>query len=519
MKKSIWVVMITFIILSVFASTVLASQPIKVFVEGKPVVFDVQPVLEGGRVLVPVRAIFEVLGAAVEWDGKTGTVYAEKDDFYVEFSVNDQQADINGYKEDMDVPARIINKRVLVPLRFAGEAFNAVVKWDSKTFTVNIDYKKPASFGLSQPERIGSTEYDEKFYPDFFDLLPDGSFLLQGTEIAYDEVVEAYYAKYLVIYFYDAKTGEVDKIIHEDMDTARYMGWFTHVLPGGRLMVERYIEMEDTVRTVLFNFDPRTGKLTEALKVPDNDSSHISFRGDIVYQLDEGDQADLYLLRLNGETVKLTDTPNVSETLPWWSPNGKKIAVISIPVDTQKKQYISVINADGTGRVDLSYPVEYLTSLEWSPDSEMLTYKKEEYFTGNENTNGIWVVNADGTSGAFVPGTRDMINPNWSPSNNLFAWEYREASAGYRVVMLKKDGTVLARTGRTRGNPAWSSDGQIMAYNSYGEIWLLQPEGDRASRMFSGDADIISWTKSGDEVYFILGNRVWKSRLVSVAFE
>ena len=54
------------------------NEKIKVIIDIKNVKFDVPPTIVNGRTLVPLRAIFEALGATVEWDDATQTVTSEK---------------------------------------------------------------------------------------------------------------------------------------------------------------------------------------------------------------------------------------------------------------------------------------------------------------------------------------------------------------------------------------------------------------------------------------------------------
>ncbi len=51
---------------------------VRVFVDNQPVAFDVPPAITGGRVLVPLRGVFERLGAVVAWDDATQTVLAQR---------------------------------------------------------------------------------------------------------------------------------------------------------------------------------------------------------------------------------------------------------------------------------------------------------------------------------------------------------------------------------------------------------------------------------------------------------
>ena len=58
----------------ILAVPTFAEENVKVYVDDVQVEFDVQPQLIGGRTMVPLRAIFEALGADVFWDSKTETI-------------------------------------------------------------------------------------------------------------------------------------------------------------------------------------------------------------------------------------------------------------------------------------------------------------------------------------------------------------------------------------------------------------------------------------------------------------
>jgi len=129
-------VLVSLAFLLCFASA--ASATIQVTVNDKAVVFDSPPVIEKGRTLVPLRAICESLGATVEWDGRTNTVTAIKDSTTVKLTIGKTIAYKNGVAVKLDVPARIINNRTMVPVRFVGEAMGADVAWDGATQTVAV---------------------------------------------------------------------------------------------------------------------------------------------------------------------------------------------------------------------------------------------------------------------------------------------------------------------------------------------------------------------------------------------
>jgi len=114
------------------------AQEIKVLVNGAAVTFDQPPIIENGRTLVPLRAIFEALGADVEWEHSTQTVTAVKDDITIVLKIGDAFLTKNGERIALDVPAKIVGGRTLVPARAVAESFGADVQWDQATRTVTI---------------------------------------------------------------------------------------------------------------------------------------------------------------------------------------------------------------------------------------------------------------------------------------------------------------------------------------------------------------------------------------------
>ena len=100
--------------------------------------FDVAPIIENGRTLVPMRKIFESLGAKVEWDGETQTVTAVRVNDKISLQIGSYTLIKNGQRINLDVPAKIINGRTLVPIRAISNTLGALVDWDDETQTVMI---------------------------------------------------------------------------------------------------------------------------------------------------------------------------------------------------------------------------------------------------------------------------------------------------------------------------------------------------------------------------------------------
>jgi hypothetical protein len=112
---------------------------IRVLVDGTPVRFvDQGPVMRGSRVLVPLRGVFERLGANVVWDRATNTVNATRGERMVKLPLNGTTATVGGQTITLDEPAMVLNGRALVPLRFLGESLGATVDWRAADLTVTI---------------------------------------------------------------------------------------------------------------------------------------------------------------------------------------------------------------------------------------------------------------------------------------------------------------------------------------------------------------------------------------------
>jgi len=116
-----------------------ADRPISVTLNGQPILFDVAPALVSGRLLVPVRALGEALGAKVFWDEASQTVLLTRDQTVIHLTLGQAEAEVSGQMVQLDVPAERRGGRVLVPLRFIAETFKLTVQWDTATQTAILN--------------------------------------------------------------------------------------------------------------------------------------------------------------------------------------------------------------------------------------------------------------------------------------------------------------------------------------------------------------------------------------------
>jgi hypothetical protein len=119
-------------------STQELEKGVKVYYKGSKIKFDVAPRIENGRALVPMRAIFEAMGATVQWKSSTNTAIARRGDTEIKLVINSYIAYVNGYEVFLDVPAKIVDGRTLVPARFISEALGCVVTWGEADSMVGI---------------------------------------------------------------------------------------------------------------------------------------------------------------------------------------------------------------------------------------------------------------------------------------------------------------------------------------------------------------------------------------------
>lgn len=165
MKK---VLSLLFAIMMITPLTVHCEDDITVILNGAELAFDVPPQIIDGRTLVPMRAIFEALGAEVEWSQELQTVVAEKDDMFITMTIGvnvftvGNLTDSISEKFELDVPPQIIDGRTLVPVRAISESLDCEVEWNGDTRTVIIKSTEPAVTPQpTTPPSDISIEYDD----------------------------------------------------------------------------------------------------------------------------------------------------------------------------------------------------------------------------------------------------------------------------------------------------------------------------------------------------------------------
>jgi len=151
-KKLLKLLLASVIFISLFTVNAMAADNIKVILNGSELVFDVAPQLVNGKTMVPMRKIFEALGAEVNWISETQTITAEKENIVIIMQIGSPVISVNGNDIELDTAPFLAEGKTFVPLRAAAEGLSADVKWDSETRTVTIsaEAKAAADYILSK---------------------------------------------------------------------------------------------------------------------------------------------------------------------------------------------------------------------------------------------------------------------------------------------------------------------------------------------------------------------------------
>lgn len=126
----------------VFTPTVYAAesrQEVSIYINGKKTEYPVMPYLQKGVTMVPMRSIFEQLGAEVDWDANTKTVHAMKEYQDISLTIGSKEAIINNVSKELLEAPIVKEGATMVPLRFVGEGLGADVMWLEDTKSVYID--------------------------------------------------------------------------------------------------------------------------------------------------------------------------------------------------------------------------------------------------------------------------------------------------------------------------------------------------------------------------------------------
>ncbi|MDO5804195.1 MAG: copper amine oxidase N-terminal domain-containing protein [Clostridia bacterium] len=121
------------------------NSSIKIILNGEELTFDQPPYIENGTTMVPMRAIFEALGASVDYDTETKAITATKGSTVIKLFANSDTGTVNGKEVTLTSPVANKNGTTMVPLRLVSEALGAEVSWDAETKIITIKNENTSS--------------------------------------------------------------------------------------------------------------------------------------------------------------------------------------------------------------------------------------------------------------------------------------------------------------------------------------------------------------------------------------
>jgi len=139
-KKVAWLLALLSLAAAVgpWGAAAAAEANVRVFLDGRPLSFEKALVLADGYTLVPMRAIFEALGAEVAYESDTKTVTAVREYTTIRYTIGEREATKNGDRVTLPAAGRLLDGVTYVPLRFVARSFGSFVSWEGGSNAVIV---------------------------------------------------------------------------------------------------------------------------------------------------------------------------------------------------------------------------------------------------------------------------------------------------------------------------------------------------------------------------------------------
>ena len=213
---------------------------ISVCVDGKEISFDTAVRILNDRTMVPMRSVFEALGAEIEWDDAAKTVRASRGEHTVSLTVDEDIMTVDQKKIKLDAAPILRDNRTLVPVRAISEALGVSVEWleEIKTVSVITD-KESQSFAELYDLNHNPTEVDSSFVDRYTAI---------GYRADIDDLYETRYSL--------SGEGRIPKATLKENEEN---GW-SQTAPALELNDACYFEQDGNYARVYWNPVNRTGK-------------------------------------------------------------------------------------------------------------------------------------------------------------------------------------------------------------------------------------------------------------------
>jgi eukaryotic-like serine/threonine-protein kinase len=240
-------------------------------------------------------------------------------------------------------------------------------------------------------------------------------------------------------------------------------GPVSYFMPVPSLDGKRVFAVGSQPRGELQRYDPKTQKFETYLTAMSVDGVDFSKDGQwVTYTMYP--EGSLWRSKADGsERLQLTYPPMIAG-LPRWSPDRKQIAFggTERPGGGQK---IYVISADGGAAQQLHPADQNQGDPNWSPDGNSLVFWSSEAFPVNASPK-VNILDLRTHQVSIVPGSDGVFSAHWSPDGRYLA-----AVNAVRENLLVYDFKVQKWTELTKitaAFPNWSRDGNYVYFHSFG---------------------------------------------------
>ena len=202
---------------------------------------------------------------------------------------------------------------------------------------------------------------------------------------------------------------------------------------------------------------------------------------------------DIYTVDVDtGKLKNLTNTPDIKESSPAWSPDSKKIAFV---VYDPPYCEITLMDADGSNQTMITTERGICEELVWSPSGGKVSYTwySEEELGPEGICRDVCLVDVrDGSKVNLTNSPKfDDRDLSWSPDGKRIAFSSRRQVVDLQIYVMNADGSQLSKLTTGNGSnffPSWSPDGKRIVFTSGKDVCIMDADG----------SNVINLTKTPD---------------------
>ncbi|WP_145325752.1 N-acetylmuramoyl-L-alanine amidase family protein [Paenibacillus xylanexedens] len=364
MKKTILLLFLSLFLLFLLPNQGnAAASTSKIFMDGEELVLpnDVQVTIINKNVMIPIRVVAENLKFKVDWNQQAHTVKIQQDQQIISLTVDQKQAMVADKQVTLNTAPQILNKTLVVPIRFVSEQMGLTVKWNNQdkiVYLTNTSKEPAIAPGNSSgkgPSTSNAQVTDIQFANNQLVLSTDGAVQPVVTTLKYPDR--------LVVDLPGATFGDISQPLDQGLN--------------GKLDVSGYPNVTE-VRYSLFKRDPGQVRIVVEL----NNVMDVQYSQNVI--------ADKLIIDLNvaGDNIAPAPVTPVGDS-------GRKVVVIDPGHGGSDPGTISITNKpEKEYNLELAHKVQALLLNE--PNIELvMTREGDTYPTRPERVQLANQLNAD----------------------------------------------------------------------------------------------------------------------------